>query len=103
MAGKGRRFTKDDPRANRKGRKPGAKNRWRKSELENMREHVQRVLDESPGGVEAFLAKLMRNSRTRYAFVQIMRDLTPKPPAKVEADAIVTVRWQDEAPAEEKK
>lgn len=102
MAGVGKRFTKDDPRANRKGRKPGAKNRWRKAELEKMREHLQRVLDANPGGLEEFLSKLLRTKRNWGLFVSLLRDQSPKPPAAVEMDATVTVRWQDEAPAEEK-
>lgn len=102
MAGPGRRFTKDDPRANRAGRKLGSRNRWRKADIERMREHVQEVLDDYPGGVNAFLRKLMRG-RSQAGFVSILRDLIPKPPAKVEADATVTVRWQDEPAKEDPK
>ena len=100
MAGIGKRFTKNDPRVQR-GKKPGTRNRWRKAELEQMRVLLQDALDRYPGGVDSFLDTLVRSKRNRTLFVSLVRDMTPKPPAKIEADATITVKWQDEAPAEE--
>jgi len=83
-----------DPRRP-KGRKPGQRNTWRKADLDKFREHVQDALNRHEGGVDAYLDELIRTRRDRSMFNALLRDLVPKPAARVTADATITVRWDD--------
>ena len=94
MAGVGKRFTSGDPRRQ-VGRRKGQRNTWRKADLDKFREHVQDALNRYGGGVDGYLDELIKSKAQRAMFNALLRDLVPKPAARVEADATITVRWDD--------
>jgi hypothetical protein len=78
-----------------KGRPLGSTNKWKKADLNKMREHLQEALDRNPGGIDAYLDTLMAFPKLGWReFNAFVRDVTPKTPQPV--DAKITISWEDD-------
>lgn len=80
---------------NPKGRPKGSPNKWRKADFSKFRQHLEGAADAFPGGIDAWLQGVLSSPKLAPTVAKLISDFSPKPPAQVQADAKVTISWED--------